>query len=50
MFPAYATLLVRRGNADLEGRTDLEGNTYDEELIRIDLWPDEEPIDLPELN
>lgn len=36
-------LLVRRPNYDNKGIADLSGQTYDEELVRIDLWPDEEP-------
>jgi len=47
MWPYKATLLVRRGSADLTGRTDLEGNTFDEELLKFSLWPDEEPPDMP---
>lgn len=43
MYPAYAMLLVRRPNYDNKGIADLSGQTYDEELVRIDLWPDEEP-------
>jgi len=47
MWPYKATLLVRRGSVDLRGRTDLEGNTFDEELLKFSLWPDEEPPDMP---
>lgn len=43
MYPAYAMLLVRRPNYDNNGIKDLSGQTYDEDLVRIDLWPDEEP-------
>jgi hypothetical protein len=49
MFPAYAFLLVRRSSTDLSGRTDLEGNNWREEKIRIDLWTDEPPDNLPPL-
>jgi hypothetical protein len=43
MYPAYAMLLVRRPNYDNQGIKDLSGQTYDEDLVRIDLWPEEEP-------
>lgn len=43
MYPAYATLLVRRPTYDQRGISDLSGQTYSQEEIRIDLWPDNEP-------
>lgn len=43
MYPAYATLLVRRSTAETTGRTDLTGDNYQEQLTRIDLWTAEEP-------
>lgn len=43
MYPAYATLLVRRPTYDQRGISDLSGQTYSQEEIRIDLWPDTEP-------
>ncbi|MGG6293801.1 hypothetical protein ACQ4M4_05195 [Leptolyngbya sp. AN02str] len=43
MYPAFATLLVRRPTANLTGNTDLTGQRFEEESIRIDLWPDTEP-------
>lgn len=49
MWPAYATLLIRRPTTDPTGRTDLQGNTYNQETIRIDLWPESEPPNLPPL-
>ena len=49
MYPAYATLLIRRSTAEISGTNDLSGNNYTEETIRIDLWVDEEPADLPPL-
>lgn len=49
MYPAYATLLIRRPTTDITGRTDLSGNNYSEETIRIDLWPDTQPPNLPPL-
>lgn len=43
LYPATGTMLVRRPSLDTVGRTDLDGNTWDEEHIRFDLWMDEEP-------
>lgn len=48
MYPHSATLLVRRGSVDLNGRTDLEGNTFDEHVDTFALWVDDEPEDMPE--
>ncbi|MFE4108571.1 hypothetical protein [Almyronema epifaneia] len=45
LYPAHAYLLVRRPSVDATGRTDLEGNTWDEEKQRVDLWPDQQPPD-----
>ena len=47
MYPAHITLLIRTPSVDLNGRTDLSGNTWDEYKPRIPLWPDTEPPDLP---
>lgn len=49
MYPAYATLLIRRSTAELTGTNDLSGDNYRQETIRIELWTDEEPDDLPPL-
>lgn len=43
MYPAYINLLVRTPSTDLAGRTDLSGQTWDENKARIPLWPDEQP-------
>lgn len=43
MYPAYATLLVRKGTAERTGTTDLSGQDYKQELRRMDLWLDSEP-------
>ena len=47
MYPAYATLLIRRSTAELTGLNDLSGNTYRQETIRVDLWPESEPVNTP---
>lgn len=49
MYPAYATLLIRRSTAELTGTNDLSGNNYREETRRIELWPDSEPDNTPSL-
>ncbi|MEO0537681.1 MAG: hypothetical protein AAF215_27940 [Cyanobacteria bacterium P01_A01_bin.123] len=49
VYPAYATLLVRRDSVDRTGRTFINGDNQTEETIRIELWPDEEPPDLEPL-
>lgn len=49
MYPAYATLLIRRSTAELTGTNDLSGNNYAEELRRIELWPDTQPENTPAL-
>jgi len=43
MYPAYATLLVRRPTTDDRGVTGRDGQKYSSETIRVDLWPDTEP-------
>ncbi|MBD2090976.1 hypothetical protein H6F67_14060 [Microcoleus sp. FACHB-1515] len=43
MYPAYATLLIRRSTAEATGTNDLSGNNYAQELRRMELWPDSEP-------
>lgn len=43
LYPATGTMLVRRPSLNTIGLTDLDGNTWDEEHIRFDLWCDEEP-------
>lgn len=43
MYPAFGTALVRRATTDGTGRTDLDGNTWDEEHVRFELWTKTEP-------
>ncbi|HEY9696756.1 MAG TPA: hypothetical protein V6D10_05805 [Trichocoleus sp.] len=45
MYPAFVTYLVRRPSTDMQGRTDLEGNTWDSEHKRFELWTETEPPD-----
>ncbi len=43
MYPAYATLVVRRAVSGDSGTTDASGQSYRQEHRRIELWPDSEP-------
>lgn len=43
MYLATAITLVRRASTDTTGRTDLDGQTWDESHVRFDLWCDDEP-------
>lgn len=45
MYPAYATLVVRRPTSDTGGIKDLSGQPYSTETVRIELWPSNEPFD-----
>lgn len=49
LYPAFATLLVRRDSIDRSGRTFINGENLAAETIRIPLWPDEAPLDLEPL-
>lgn len=49
MYPAYATLLIRRSTAELTGTNDLSGQNFKQEHIRLELWPDTEPQGIPPL-
>lgn len=49
MYPAFATLLIRRSTAELTGTNDLSGANFREEHIRMDLWTTEEPEGIPPL-
>lgn len=45
MYPAFATMLIRRPSVDASGMTDLEGNTWDESRLRYEIWRPEQPPD-----
>jgi hypothetical protein len=49
LYPAYATLLIRRSTAELTGTNDLSGQNFKTEHIRLELWPETEPLDTPVL-
>lgn len=44
MYPAYATMLVRKSTLDTEGTlTTIDGTNYEQSKIRVDLWVDSKP-------
>ena len=45
MYPAYATLVVRRATNETNGIKDLSGQPYTTETTRIELWTNSEPFD-----
>lgn len=49
VYPSKAVLVWKRKSTDLTGREDLAGTLWDEETIEFDLWPENEPADLPNL-
>lgn len=49
MYPVYATLLARRNSTDTTGRVTIDERILDEKIIRIPLWMDTEPSNLPPL-
>ncbi|WP_293356290.1 MULTISPECIES: hypothetical protein, partial [unclassified Microcoleus] len=49
VYPAKAVLLWRKRSTDLDGREDLAGNIWTEKAIEFDLWPENEPANLPNL-
>lgn len=48
LYPSTGCLLVRRASVDTSGRTDIDGNTWDEEHIRFDLWTRSQPPEFRE--
>jgi hypothetical protein len=50
MYPGYATLINRRNSIDGQGRTSIDGRTFDEKNIRFPLWVETEPRNLPSFN
>ena len=49
VFPSKAVLVWKKRAADLQGREDIGGNTWEEQRIVFDLWPDTEPPNLKPL-
>ncbi|TAG39161.1 MAG: hypothetical protein EAZ33_19125, partial [Oscillatoriales cyanobacterium] len=49
VYPSKAVLVWRKRSQDLEGREDLSDRVWDEQRIEMDLWPENEPINLPVL-
>ena len=49
VYPSKAVLVWKKKSTDLTGREDLAGNLWDEQTIEFDLWPENEPANLPNL-
>jgi hypothetical protein len=47
VYAAKAVLVWKKRSPDLDGREDLAGNHWTEQRIAFDLWPENEPLDLP---
>jgi len=47
VYPSKAVLVWKRRSADLDGREDIAGQIWDEQRLEFDLWPDNEPADMP---
>jgi hypothetical protein len=47
VWPSYGTLLVRRRVSGDSGLTELNGQNYQNDKIRFELWPTDEPEGLP---
>ncbi len=47
VYPSKAVLIWKRRSADLDGREDVAGQLWEEQRIVFDLWPDNEPADIP---
>lgn len=47
VYPAKAVLVWKKRSPDLDGREDINGRLWTEERIEFDLWPDNEPANLP---
>lgn len=49
VYPSKAVLVWKRRAPDLDGREDLAGNSWTEQRIEFDLWPEDAPPNLPPL-
>jgi hypothetical protein len=49
VYPCKAVLVWKKRATDLEGREDIAGNVWEEQRIKFELWPDNEPVNLPSL-
>jgi hypothetical protein len=49
VYPSKAVLVWKKKSTDLSGREDLTGTLWDEQTIEFDLWPENEPANLPNL-
>jgi hypothetical protein len=49
VYPSKAVLVWKKKSTDSTGREDLAGHLWDEQTIEFDLWPENEPPNLPNL-
>lgn len=49
MYPAFASLLVRRPTTDATGRATASGEIFDERKVRFSLWTEKEPRNFKEI-
>jgi hypothetical protein len=49
VYPSKAVLVWQKKSTDSTGREDLAGHLWDEQTIEFDLWPENEPPNLPNL-
>jgi hypothetical protein len=49
VYPSKAVLVWKKKSTDLTGREDLAGTLWDEQTVEFDLWPENEPANLPNL-
>jgi hypothetical protein len=49
VYPSKAVLVWKKRSPDQDGREDLAGNSWIEQRIEFDLWPENAPANLPPL-
>jgi hypothetical protein len=49
VYPSKAVLVWKKRSSDLDGREDTAGNTWEEQRIEFELWPNDAPANLPQL-
>jgi hypothetical protein len=49
VYPCKALLIWKKRSTDLDGREDGAGQHWTEQRIAFDLWPENEPVNLPPL-
>lgn len=49
VYPSKAVLVWKKRSQDSDDREDIAGNLWTEQRIEFDLWPENEPVNLPNL-